>query len=262
MGFAISLPSVVTRGVGSEALQGGAISVNSPFVSLYCTLKSVHDMGSSFAPNHIGMPLVSPKLKLDFLRRQVLMSRNISGGPPISVFMGGLNMQIEHNLFPSMARPQLRKAQPLVAAYCAAQGVPCTRTTLWQSYRIVIGYLNTVRTPRQGPLPVPDRSTPRPLTLPIQLPALRARHSSFLRWRRTQNQRRNAGIAAAREPDGERERVRDAEETTICAGDDQCSVVPTLPSFVSANNRFSFDSCRCSTSRPSASNLSAPASNR
>ena len=145
-GVAISLPSVVTRGVGSEALQGGAISVNSPFVSLYCTrtLKSVHDMGSSFAPNHIGMPLVSPKLKLDFLRRQVLMSRNISGGPPISMFMGGLNYQIEHHLFPSMARPQLRKAQPLVAAYCAAQGVPYTRTTLWQSYRIVIGYLNTV----------------------------------------------------------------------------------------------------------------------
>ena len=87
MGF---VPSVVTCGVGSEALQGGAISVNSPFVSLYCTrtLKSVHDMGSSFAPNHIGMPLVSPKLKLDFLRRQVLMSRNISGGPPISVFVG------------------------------------------------------------------------------------------------------------------------------------------------------------------------------
>ena len=69
MGF---VPSVVTRGVGSEALQGFAISVNSPFVSLYCTrartLKSVHDMGSSFAPNHIGVPLVSPKLKLDVAR--------------------------------------------------------------------------------------------------------------------------------------------------------------------------------------------------
>jgi hypothetical protein len=57
-------------------------------------------MGSSFAPNHIGMPLVSPTLKLDFLRRQVLMSRNISGGPLISVFMGGLNYQIEQHLFP------------------------------------------------------------------------------------------------------------------------------------------------------------------
>jgi fatty acid desaturase len=43
------------------------------------------------------------------------MSRNISGGPPISVLMGGLNYQIEHHLFPSMERPQLRKAQPLVA---------------------------------------------------------------------------------------------------------------------------------------------------
>jgi fatty acid desaturase len=90
-------------------------------------------MGSSFAPNHVGMPLVSAKLKLDFLRRQVLMSRNISGGPLISVFMGGLNYQIEHHLFPSMARPYLRKAQPLVAAHCAAQGVPYTCTTLWQS---------------------------------------------------------------------------------------------------------------------------------
>ena len=74
-------------------------------------------MGSSFAPNHIGMPLVSPKLKLDFLRRQVLMSRNITGGPLISIFMGGLNYQVEHHLFPSMARPHLRKIQSLVATY-------------------------------------------------------------------------------------------------------------------------------------------------
>ena len=101
-------------------------------------------MGSSFAPNHIGMPLVSPKLKLDFLRRQVLMSRNITGGRLISLFMGGLNYQIEHHLFPSMARPHLRKIQSLVATYCADEGVSYTQTSLWQSYRTVIGYLNTV----------------------------------------------------------------------------------------------------------------------
>ena len=59
-------------------------------------------MGASFAPNHIGMPFVSPKLKLDFLRGEVLMSRNISGGPLITVFMSGLNYQIEHHLFPPM----------------------------------------------------------------------------------------------------------------------------------------------------------------
>jgi fatty acid desaturase len=101
-------------------------------------------MGASFAPNHVGMPLVSPTLRLDFLRRQVLMSRNISGGRVIDIFMGGLNHQVEHHLFPSMARPHLRKAQPLVAAYCADQQVPYTQTTLWQSYRIITRYLNTV----------------------------------------------------------------------------------------------------------------------
>ncbi|SEQ72754.1 Fatty acid desaturase [Microlunatus flavus] len=101
-------------------------------------------MGSAFAPNHIGMPLVSSRLKLDFLRRQVLMSRNISGGPLMSVFMGGLNYQVEHHLFPSVARPHLRTIAPLVRAHCAAEGVPYTQTTLWESYRSVVGYLNTV----------------------------------------------------------------------------------------------------------------------
>jgi len=101
-------------------------------------------MGSSFAPNHIGMPLVSPRLKLDFLHRQVLTSRNISGGRWLSVAMGGLNLQVEHHLFPSMARPHLRRLAPLVAAHCAAEGVPYTQTTLWQSYRQVVRYLNTV----------------------------------------------------------------------------------------------------------------------
>jgi fatty acid desaturase len=101
-------------------------------------------LGSAFAPNHVGMPLVSPRLKLDFLRRQVLMSRNVHGGRFISMLMGGLNYQIEHHLFPSMARPALRKVQPLVAAYCAAEGVPYTQLTLWQSYRVIIRYLNSV----------------------------------------------------------------------------------------------------------------------
>ena len=101
-------------------------------------------MGASFAPNHIGMPLVSARLKLDFLQRQVLVSRNITGGPAVSFAMGGLNYQIEHHLFPSIARPHLRKIQPLVAAHCAAEGIPYTQTDLWTAYRHVVGHLNTV----------------------------------------------------------------------------------------------------------------------
>ena len=43
-----------------------------------------------------------------------------------------------------MARPYLRKAQPARRRLLRRQGVPYTHTTLWQSYRIVICYFNTV----------------------------------------------------------------------------------------------------------------------
>jgi fatty acid desaturase len=101
-------------------------------------------MGLSFAPNHIGMPIVPPDVKIDFLRRQVLMSRNVTGGRWVDTFMGGLNFQVEHHLFPSMARPNLRKVAPTVRAYCHDLGVRYTETTLAQSYRAVHDYVNRV----------------------------------------------------------------------------------------------------------------------
>jgi fatty acid desaturase len=101
-------------------------------------------LGCAFAPNHIGMPIVPASLRLSFLHRQVLVSRNISGGRAVSVLMGGLNYQIEHHLFPSMARPHLRRAQPLVADYCAREGIPYLETSLLSAYRQVIVHLNRV----------------------------------------------------------------------------------------------------------------------
>lgn len=101
-------------------------------------------MGVSFAPNHKGMPVVPRDVQLDFLRRQVMMSRNIRGGRVIDVLMGGLNYQVEHHLFPSMPRPHLRRAAPIVAAYCQAQNVPYTQVGLLRSYAIVVRYINRV----------------------------------------------------------------------------------------------------------------------
>jgi fatty acid desaturase len=101
-------------------------------------------LGGAFAPNHIGMPVVPAEVKIDFLRRQVLMSRNISGGPITRFFMGGLENQVEHHLFPMMARPNLRRAQAIVRQHCAAYGITYTETTLVGSYRVVLGYLNQV----------------------------------------------------------------------------------------------------------------------
>lgn len=97
-------------------------------------------MGASFAPNHKGMDIVEGKI--DYLRRQVLTSRNIRGGPFVDVALGGLNYQIEHHLFPSMPRPNLRRAQPIVRAYCAEIGVPYYETGLVSSYREALTYLH------------------------------------------------------------------------------------------------------------------------
>jgi fatty acid desaturase len=71
-------------------------------------------MGASFAPNHKGMPIIAPDAKLDFFSKQVRTSRNIRGGWWATALMGGLNYQVEHHLFPSMARPYLSQARSIV----------------------------------------------------------------------------------------------------------------------------------------------------
>jgi fatty acid desaturase len=100
-------------------------------------------LGCSFAPNHKGMPILGPAGQSDFLRRQVLTSRNVRGGWLTDLALGGLNYQIEHHLFPSMPRPNLRRSQPLVAAFCLQKGVPYCQASLAGSYAQALRHLNT-----------------------------------------------------------------------------------------------------------------------
>ncbi|MEL4318336.1 acyl-CoA desaturase [Leifsonia sp. YIM 134122] len=101
-------------------------------------------MGASFAPNHKGMPILPQDARVDFLRRQVLTSRNIRGSRSMDIFMGGLNYQIEHHLFPNMPRPHLKQAQLLAKAYCESHSIRYTETGLLESYGIVVRHLNKV----------------------------------------------------------------------------------------------------------------------
>ncbi len=101
-------------------------------------------MGASFAPNHIGMPIVPREERLDFFSKQVLTSRNVSGGWWATVLMGGLNYQIEHHLFPSMPRPHLAAARRYVREHCRSLGVNYAETNLLSAWAIVIRYLNHV----------------------------------------------------------------------------------------------------------------------
>jgi fatty acid desaturase len=104
-------------------------------------------MGSVFAPNHKGMLEVDVDSDLDFLRRQVLTSRNVRSNPLTDVWYGALNYQVEHHLFPTMARNRMRAAQAIVRGFCEERRIPYHETTMLQSYRELLGFLHEVGAP-------------------------------------------------------------------------------------------------------------------
>lgn len=126
------------------------------FIAVQMAVFGVY-MGASFAPNHKGMAIIESGQRLDFLSKQVLTSRNIRGSWLMSIAMGGLNYQIEHHLFPNMARPYLARARELVMEHCKTLSIPYTETSLLRSYAIVIDYLNRVGLAARDPFDCPER---------------------------------------------------------------------------------------------------------
>jgi fatty acid desaturase len=117
------------------------------FAAVHQALFGLH-LGMAFAPNHKGMEMPDPDgERWGHLRRQVLTSRNVRGAVLTDWFLGGLNYQIEHHLFPSMPRPHLRLAQPLVRAHCAELGIPYAETGLIDSYRQALSHMHEVGEP-------------------------------------------------------------------------------------------------------------------
>ena len=113
------------------------------FVAVHQGLFGLY-LGCSFAPNHKGMPTPDKIDNLDFLRRQVLTARNVRGGRVVDFALGGLNYQIEHHLFPSMPRSNLRHAQPVVRAFCADRGVLYHESPLFASNAEALRHLHAV----------------------------------------------------------------------------------------------------------------------
>ncbi len=98
-------------------------------------------LGCSFAPNHKAMPIIPTNSGMGFARRQVVTARNIAGGSLTTLMLGGLNYQIEHHLFPSMPRPNLRHAQTLVREFCLASELSYCETSLSESFRRILRHL-------------------------------------------------------------------------------------------------------------------------
>jgi fatty acid desaturase len=116
------------------------------FIAIHQGLFGLY-LGLTFAPNHKGMPMLTGEDELDYLRKQVLTSRNVRGGVWVDVLLGGLNYQIEHHLFPNMPTPNLRRAQPIVEQYCAELGVSYLSSGFVSSYAQALRHLHDAGAP-------------------------------------------------------------------------------------------------------------------
>ncbi|MBB5958182.1 fatty acid desaturase [Saccharothrix tamanrassetensis] len=125
------------------------------FIAVHQGLMGVY-LGCSFAPNHKGMPIIAPGERLDHLRKQVLTSRNVTGGRWVDALLGGLNHQVEHHLFPHMPRPNLRRAQPIVEDFCARHGIPYSKAGLRSSYAQVLRHLHDAGASLRHATPAPQ----------------------------------------------------------------------------------------------------------
>ena len=101
-------------------------------------------LGSVFAPNHKGMPVIRRGQEIGYLQQQVMTSRNVRGNPVVDLVYGGLNYQIEHHLFPTMPRRNLRRVRLLVRDYCREADVPYHETGVVQSFREIFAHLRAV----------------------------------------------------------------------------------------------------------------------
>ncbi len=116
------------------------------FILVHQTLSGLY-LGSTFAPNHKGMLLLDKSSKMDFLRRQVLTARNVTSHPFNDFWYGGLNYQIEHHLFPSMPRKNLKEAQKIIRVFCNERSISYYETSMTQSYKEILLFLHHIGAP-------------------------------------------------------------------------------------------------------------------
>ncbi|MGJ6968433.1 fatty acid desaturase family protein [Streptosporangium sp. G11] len=101
-------------------------------------------VGGTVAPNHKGMATLGADDHADFVWRQVVTSRNIRSNRFVDFVFGGLNHQIEHHLFPRMARPNLPRSRSVVRRFCEEHGLAYTETGVLDSYARTLRHLHTV----------------------------------------------------------------------------------------------------------------------
>lgn len=72
---------------------------------------------------------------------------HVRAHPLTDVWCGALNYQIEHHLFPIMARNRVARAHDIVREFCEERGIRYYQTSMLRSYREILGFLHQVGAP-------------------------------------------------------------------------------------------------------------------
>lgn len=102
---------------------------------------------SAFAPNHKGMVVLEEDHPLDYLHQQVCTAQNLQSHPFTDFWFGCLNYQIEHHLFPNMARNKLKAAQKIIRPFCKENSIPYQETTASRCHWEILKFLHQASAP-------------------------------------------------------------------------------------------------------------------
>ena len=113
------------------------------FVAVQQAVFSLY-LGISFAPNHKGMPIIESATAAGFARTRWSRPRlSAAAGLPPSC-SAAVTYQIEHHLFESMPRPNLRRVQGLVRDFCVATDLGYREESFVGSFRQIVHHLSDV----------------------------------------------------------------------------------------------------------------------
>jgi fatty acid desaturase len=114
---------------------------------------------SVFGPNHIGQEVLPQGHGLDYLEQQTMTSQNVQKGLLVDFWFGGLNHQIEHHLFPTVARNRIKHVRPIVEKFCREHGIPYFETSAPRCYIEILQYMHRAGAPlRRGQQAVEELS--------------------------------------------------------------------------------------------------------
>nr|CCA19127.1 delta6 fatty acid desaturase putative [Albugo laibachii Nc14] len=97
-----------------------------------------------FSIGHNGMAIYERSTQPKFWELQVTTTRNIKSSIWCDWFTGGLNFQVDHHLFPTVPRHNLKKLNHLVKSFCAEYEVPYHETSFHDGIREVMCHLSKI----------------------------------------------------------------------------------------------------------------------